>query len=424
MPRASRPSEECQPVDQANGSPSVSGPSVIPYPEPYQSSGPQLGESGISASRHSTRDSLHVLNTGDAADIGAPTGQRGTQDTAVLDALVRLASLITSSPAATDLIETVAETACELLDASSVSISRLEDDRSTLRTLINVGALGPGEQRRPANETYPVADFPDSLAFLVGQPVRRVVTDVDDPEAEPTEVALLRSLGKSSSLKTPIILDARVWGELWASRASSAPPFSAHDADMAKVIVALVTAGLAQAAAWQAMQQRAVTDPLTGLYNRHFLEESFKRELLIAERAGHPVSVIMGDLDHFKTVNDRHGHLAGDEVLRAFGALLSNNARATDIICRYGGEEFLLVLPGLPQEGAALRAEQLRRAMSTTHVDYSGSQIKVTVSFGVATYPTDGRTPDELIASADSALYSAKAEGRNRVNLCSERGTD
>jgi diguanylate cyclase (GGDEF)-like protein len=132
----------------------------------------------------------------------------------------------------------------------------------------------------------------------------------------------------------------------------------------------------------------------------------------------------MGDLDHFKTVNDRHGHLAGDEVLRVFGALLTSNARASDISCRYGGEEFLLVLPGLTQESAALRAEQLRRAMSATSVNYGGSQITVTVSFGVATYPTHGRTPDELIAAADSALYSAKAQGRNRANLYSESGAD
>ncbi|MEO5852649.1 MAG: sensor domain-containing diguanylate cyclase [Nocardioides sp.] len=335
----------------------------------------------------------------------------------MLQALVRLASLITSSPAATDLLETVAETTRELLTADSVSISRLEDDRITLRTMLNVGSLGPGEERRPAHETFRVTDFPDSLAFLDGRPVRRIVTDVDDPQAEPAEVALLRSLGKASSLKIPILLDARVWGELWASRTASAPTFSDHDAEMAKVIVALVSAGLAQDAAWQAMQHRAQTDSLTGLYNRQFLDESFTRELLVAERAGHPVSVIMGDLDHFKKVNDRYGHLAGDQVLSVFAALLTSNARASDIICRYGGEEFLMVLPGATEEVSAFRAEQLRLAMCATPVSYGPSQITVTVSFGVATYPTHGRTTDELIGAADSALYSAKVDGRNRVKL-------
>jgi diguanylate cyclase (GGDEF)-like protein/PAS domain S-box-containing protein len=168
------------------------------------------------------------------------------------------------------------------------------------------------------------------------------------------------------------------------------------------------------------LREQSTHDALTGLYNRHFLEEFFERELLLAERAGHPVSVIMGDLDHFKAVNDRHGHLAGDEVLRVFSNLMKHNARASDIICRYGGEEFLLVLPGMTEEGAVERAEQLRRAMAATPVSHGASQITVTASFGVATFPFHGRTTDELIAAADSALYSAKADGRNRVNLCLE----
>ena len=166
------------------------------------------------------------------------------------------------------------------------------------------------------------------------------------------------------------------------------------------------------------LREQAVHDALTGLYNRHFLEESFGRELLLAERTRHPVSVIMSDLDHFKEVNDRDGHLAGDEVLRVFGNLMKHNARASDIICRYGGEEFLMVLPGMTEKGAVERAEQLRCAMEATPVSYGGSQITVTASFGVATFPSHGRTTDELIAAADGALYSAKADGRNRVNLC------
>jgi len=168
------------------------------------------------------------------------------------------------------------------------------------------------------------------------------------------------------------------------------------------------------------LRELSTHDALTGLYNRRYLEESFRRELLLAERAGHPVSVIMGDLDHFKAVNDRGGHLAGDEVLRVFGNLMKHNARASDIICRYGGEEFLLVLPGMTQDGALERAEQLRREMAATRFNYGASQIMVTASFGIAVFPSHGRTTDELIAAADTALYSAKAAGRNRVSLSSE----
>ncbi len=167
------------------------------------------------------------------------------------------------------------------------------------------------------------------------------------------------------------------------------------------------------------LREQATRDPLTGLYNRRYLDESLGRELISAERHGYPVSVIMGDLDHFKLINDVYGHLGGDEVLRTFGDLLKRQVRGSDIYCRYGGEEFLLVLPQTSAENAARRAEQLRSAMAAAPVPYGGSTIAVTASFGVATFPRDGRTGDHLIAAADSALYEAKAAGRNRINVSS-----
>jgi len=141
--------------------------------------------------------------------------------------------------------------------------------------------------------------------------------------------------------------------------------------------------------------------------------------LALAERGRHPISVIMGDLDHFKAVNDQYGHQAGDEVLRVFGGLMKQQARASDIYCRYGGEEFLLILPKMPEASAIERAEQLRAAMAAAPVICGACAIAMTASFGVATYPRDGRTGDELIAAADGALYAAKAAGRNRVNVSS-----
>jgi len=165
------------------------------------------------------------------------------------------------------------------------------------------------------------------------------------------------------------------------------------------------------------LREQSTHDALTGLYNRRYLEETLGRELVSAERHGYPVSVIMGDLDHFKEVNDRYGHLAGDEVLRVFGDLMKQHARGSDIYCRYGGEEFLLVLPQMAEDNAVERAEQLRSAMAAAPVPYGVSPIAVTASFGVATFPRDGRTGDEVIAAADSALYAAKAAGRNRINV-------
>jgi diguanylate cyclase (GGDEF)-like protein len=171
------------------------------------------------------------------------------------------------------------------------------------------------------------------------------------------------------------------------------------------------------------LREQSTHDALTGLYNRRYLEQTMDRELISAKRHGHFVSVIMGDLDHFKAVNDRYGHLAGDEVLRAFGDLLKRQVRASDIFCRYGGEEFLLVLPQISTEVAFKRAEQLRSEMAAAPVPYGTSLIAVTASFGIATFPRDGQTSEEVIAAADSALYAAKGAGRNRVNISSPTGT-
>lgn len=170
----------------------------------------------------------------------------------------------------------------------------------------------------------------------------------------------------------------------------------------------------------QALQKRLIEqsthDALTGLYNRRYLDESLERELILAKRYDHPVSVIMGDLDHFKTVNDRYGHLAGDKVLHIFGELMKKHARSSDIYCRYGGEEFLLVLPRMTKEKAVERAEQLRKDIAADQIQYGSKSITVTSSFGVATFPADGLSSDTLISAADEALYAAKNAGRNRVN--------
>ena len=163
------------------------------------------------------------------------------------------------------------------------------------------------------------------------------------------------------------------------------------------------------------LREQSLRDPLTGLYNRRYLEETLARELLRAERQQRPISLIMGDLDHFKEVNDRHGHPAGDQVLRAFAALLKRNARRSDVNCRFGGEEFLLVLPGMSKGEAAERAGQLCQSIAASPVACHGESIAVTASFGVAAYPGDGQTAEELVAAADAALYAAKAAGRNRV---------
>ncbi|MDO8250323.1 MAG: diguanylate cyclase [Rhodoferax sp.] len=165
------------------------------------------------------------------------------------------------------------------------------------------------------------------------------------------------------------------------------------------------------------LSEQANRDPLTGLYNRRYLDTTLARELARCEREGQHLSLMLIDIDHFKQVNDRYGHPAGDEVLKKLAALLNEQARAADVACRYGGEEFLLVLPNLPQDIALVRAEQWREAFVATTVLFETFQIQATLSIGIATYPEHGSSPEELIRSADQALYRAKSEGRNRVIL-------
>lgn len=168
------------------------------------------------------------------------------------------------------------------------------------------------------------------------------------------------------------------------------------------------------------LREQSIRDPLTGLYNRRYLEESLERELVLAFREEHPVSIIMGDLDHFKKINDSFGHLAGDQVLRVFADLIKRSARGSDICCRYGGEEFILVLPRMTEKSSFDRAEQLRREIQSSPVIYGDLSISVTCSFGIASFPVNGMTGNEVIAAADSALYSVKEAGRNQVGVCSK----
>lgn len=163
------------------------------------------------------------------------------------------------------------------------------------------------------------------------------------------------------------------------------------------------------------LHEQSVHDPLTGLYNRRYLDATLERELMLADRDGQPVSVVMCDLDHFKAINDRYGHLAGDEVLRTFAVAMMEHSRGSDIACRYGGEEFVLVMPGMPEAEACERAEQLRAAIEAAPVNHGDTSIAVTASFGVARFPQGGRTSVELLAAADKAMYAAKRGGRNQV---------
>lgn len=165
------------------------------------------------------------------------------------------------------------------------------------------------------------------------------------------------------------------------------------------------------------LREQAIRDQLTGLFNRRYLMETLERELARAQRGNYPVSLIMVDLDHFKSINDTYGNRVGDIVLQSLGKMLLIKTRLDDIPCRYGGEEIVIVFPNVNAEVTAQRAESLRHAFEELSINNAGLTIYATFSAGVASYPEHATDIESLLQKADQALKSAKNAGRNRVNI-------
>ncbi|HPF86494.1 MAG TPA: diguanylate cyclase [Candidatus Limiplasma sp.] len=164
------------------------------------------------------------------------------------------------------------------------------------------------------------------------------------------------------------------------------------------------------------LRQQSIHDELTGIYNRRYMVESLLREISRAQREQTPVSVLMFDIDYFKDFNDTYGHDGGDLLLRYLGEFLKQNTRGEDIVCRYGGEEFVVVLPNTPLDSGVQKADTLRLGVSRLEIPHLGALMRTcTISIGVAVFPQDGQTADALLKAADDALYTAKRTGRNRV---------
>jgi diguanylate cyclase (GGDEF)-like protein len=168
----------------------------------------------------------------------------------------------------------------------------------------------------------------------------------------------------------------------------------------------------------ETLRIQSVRDPLTGLYNRRYMEESLERELRRSIRKGSSLGVMMIDVDHFKRFNDMFGHEAGDSVLRTLADLFRTQLRGEDVACRYGGEEFTMILPEASMEATRKRAEQLREAAKNVAPEFGGKLLDgVTLSIGVSSFPEDGNEGEVLLRAADAALYRAKDQGRDRVEM-------
>jgi diguanylate cyclase (GGDEF)-like protein len=223
------------------------------------------------------------------------------------------------------------------------------------------------------------------------------------------------SVAGISTLCVPLVAQGDTVGLLHVS----AMPGAGDDDNEAELVTSVgeqLAMAMANLRLRETLRVQSLRDPLTGLFNRRYLEENLARELQRCERRSLPLSLLMLDVDNFKRFNDQHGHAAGDAVLSHVGRTLEALVRGEDLACRYGGEEFTLILPEADAATAIARAETIRRTVAMTTLLHMGQTLgPVTMSIGVASFPADGATPEVLLGLADASLYRAKAEGRDRV---------
>lgn len=321
-----------------------------------------------------------------------------------LQSLAAMAHVLMRPLALDKLIEVAAEQAREALGAATVSISQIESESDAIRTLINVGDLGPGEERYPRDEIYSTADYAGVSAAL-----HRGITWVDsleDPGCAPSERELLTRLGKGSSLATAIVTDGRQWGEFYATRHVGAPAFDGEAIAYAEVLAAMVAAAVARAERESMLARLAFCDPLTDLANRRALDDRAAEVFDTPEGASHTVTMVAVDINNLKQINDAHGHARGDEVIKCVGQTLSDVFRPfrNYVVARVGGDEFMfMVVDHDVAKVVEATNEACRRGLAL--------EDGVGISAGIATAAV-GSSPgvhaSALFAAADRAQYVAK----------------
>ena len=269
-------------------------------------------------------------------------------------------------------------------------------------------------------------DGVQGLKLLLSEPVDLVLCDLELPGLKGD--SLLR-MKKGGAIEAPFVLLTAVTDPLRRARllqegaadAITKPFFAVDLIARVELHLRLQRSQRELVEKNRLLEEQAHTDALTRLTNRRGLDQALQREVARAVRSGTPLSLVLVDVDHFKRVNDRWGHPAGDEVLRHLATVLDRNRRITDYAGRYGGEEFLLILTNSSEEGASIYAERCRQQIAALRIPLeNGQDIGVTVSLGVAGRH-EAESAEELIAAADRALYLAKEGGRNRVARASVR---
>ncbi|RFF28316.1 MULTISPECIES: sensor domain-containing diguanylate cyclase [unclassified Wenzhouxiangella] len=348
--------------------------------------------------------------------------QHGRSRATVLHALARAARILFSAEGNDEVMPSALAVLGEAVDADRVYVfeNHRDPDSGELLASMRYEWCGEGVSAEIDNPDMQAMSYDGLLPnwrpiFEARQPVAGLVEDM-----QPAERDLLRPQGILSILVVPIFLDGAFWGLIGFDDCSSRRTWGQAEVDALEVASGTIGGAIRSMRAEEELRRLVSTDSLTGVSSRRAFIEQARESLERASRRGEPVSLMIMDLDHFKSINDNHGHPAGDQALVRFAQLCQQILRDDDIIGRTGGEEFAVVLHGAGQAQARRLAESLRRHVESSRIDTAAGSFRLSVSIGVA-MPAEGeRSLNRLLKRADDALYTAKRAGRNRVETADQ----
>jgi diguanylate cyclase (GGDEF)-like protein len=335
------------------------------------------------------------------------------------EALYQVSRTMASTLDSQKILTQISETVPSLLQAQAMSLVMLGPDGRTPATVAGYNLF---DEALPRAADFRGGASPSLVATREKRPV--TVSDIRQDERYGAWLAAGQDRGFNAFLAVPLVVQDRALGCMNLYFVES-HEFGSDEIQLLSTFASQAAVSIENARLYEEAKQLAITDPLTGLANHRQFYDQLEREFRRAQRYQRPLTLLMLDLDRFKTFNDRYGHLAGDQALRETADVLRQNARSVDILARYGGEEFAIILPETDLARAASHAERIRVAVAD-HVFLSqetGLEHRVTVSIGLAALSPASQKIEELVHDADQALYRAKAAGRNRLELAaSENG--
>lgn len=313
-------------------------------------------------------------------------------------------------------LDSVAHHLVTALNAVGCTLSRWDPLNDCAVTLLDY-TTAPAVLLESPQTTYPLADYPATRFVLENR--QPLYLRTDNPEINPAEAALLQRCQNGTLLMLPLAAGqgVPVFGLIELFGQTSDPPYSDSDLELAQSLAAQAAVAIENARLYAQVQRLAIVDELTSLYNRRGFFELGQREWERSIRSGHPIAALFVDIDLFKSFNDAYGYAIGDRVLRHLADCLRSNLREIDLLGRYGGEEFVVLLPETDPSAAQMVAERVRQAVEMTPVDTDQGKLNFTISIGVCTKTPSLPSLDALINQAGTALRAAKKAGRNRVAL-------